>query len=142
MNNIIEIDKDNMVCVTEPGVTTAVLQESVQKEGLFYGGDPAGGDSCFIGGNVATNAGGNRAVKYGVTRDQVMGMEVVTPSGEVVTLGGKFRKNATGYMLMHLFIGSEGTSASSPRFTSNWLLFRNTRWTSWLYSTTSTTLSL
>jgi glycolate oxidase len=109
MNKIIEIDKDNMVCVTEPGVTTAVLQDTVQKDGLFYGGDPCSGDSCFIGGNVATNAGGNRAVKYGVTRDQVMGMEVVTPSGEVVTLGGKFRKNATGYMLMHLFIGSEGT---------------------------------
>ena len=105
MNKILEIDKQNMVCVTEPGVTTAVLQEEVQKEGLFYGGDP----SCFIGGNVATNAGGNRAVKYGVTRDQVMGIEVVTPQGEVVTLGGKFRKNATGYMLMHLYIGSEGT---------------------------------
>lgn len=109
MNQILEIDKDNMVCVTEPGVTTSVLQDTVQKEGLFYGGDPCSGDSCFIGGNVATNAGGNRAVKYGVTRDQVMGMEVVTPSGEIVTLGGKFRKNATGYMLMHLFIGSEGT---------------------------------
>ncbi len=109
MNKIIEIDKQNMVCVTEPGVTTSVLQSEVQKEGLFYGGDPCSGDSCFIGGNVATNAGGNRAVKYGVTRDQVMGIEVVTPSGEVVTLGGKFRKNATGYMLMHLYIGSEGT---------------------------------
>ena len=109
MNKIIEIDKENMVCVTEPGVTTSVLQETVQKDGLFYGGDPCSGDSCFIGGNVATNAGGNRAVKYGVTRDQVMGMEVVTPSGEVVTLGGQLRKNATGYMLMHLFVGSEGT---------------------------------
>lgn len=109
MNKILEIDKDNMVCVSEAGVTTSVLQDAVQKEGLFYGGDPCSGDSCFIGGNVATNAGGNRAVKYGVTRDQVMGMEVVTPTGEVVTLGGKFRKNATGYMLMHLFIGSEGT---------------------------------
>ena len=109
MNKIIEIDKDNMVCVTEPGVTTSVLQETVKEKGLFYAGDPCSGDSCFIGGNVATNAGGNRAVKYGVTRDQVMGIEVVTPSGEVVTLGGKFRKNATGYMLMHLYIGSEGT---------------------------------
>ena len=109
MNKIIEIDKDNMVCVTEPGVTTSVLQDTVKEAGLFYGGDPCSGDSCFIGGNVATNAGGNRAVKYGVTRDQVMGIEVVTPSGEVVTLGGKFRKNATGYMLMHLYIGSEGT---------------------------------
>ena len=104
MNKIIEIDKDNMVCVTEPGVTTAVLQNTVKDAGLFYGGD-----SCFIGGNVATNAGGNRAVKYGVTRDQVMGIEVVTPNGDVVTLGGKFRKNATGYSLMHLYIGSEGT---------------------------------
>ena len=109
MNKILEIDKDNVVGVSEAGVTTSVLQDAVQKEGLFYGGDPCSGDSCFIGGNVATNAGGNRAVKYGVTRDQVMGMEVVTPTGEVVTLGGKFRKNATGYMLMHLFIGSEGT---------------------------------
>lgn len=109
MNKIIEIDKDNMVCVTEPGVTTAVLQNTVKDAGLFYGGDPCSGDSCFIGGNVATNAGGNRAVKYGVTRDQVMGIEVVTPSGEVVQLGGKFRKNATGYSMMHLYIGSEGT---------------------------------
>ncbi|WP_288839841.1 FAD-binding oxidoreductase [uncultured Megasphaera sp.] len=109
MNKILEIDMDNMVCVTEPGVTTSVLQEEVKKKGLFYAGDPCSGDSCFIGGNVATNAGGNRAVKYGVTREQVMGLEVVTPSGEVVMLGGKFRKNATGYMLMHLYIGSEGT---------------------------------
>jgi glycolate oxidase len=109
MNKILEIDKDNMVCVTEPGVTTAVLQDQVQQVGLFYGGDPCSGDSCFIGGNVATNAGGNRAVKYGVTRDQVMGIELVTPQGEVVTLGGKFRKNATGYSLMHLYIGAEGT---------------------------------
>jgi glycolate oxidase len=109
MNKILEIDKDNMVCVTEPGVTTAVLQNTVKDAGLFYGGDPCSGDSCFIGGNVATNAGGNRAVKYGVTRDQVMGIEVVTPSGEVVQLGGKFRKNATGYSMMHLYIGSEGT---------------------------------
>ena len=109
MNKIIEIDKENMVVVAEPGITTAALQEAVNKEGLFYAGDPCSGDSCFIGGNVATNAGGNRAVKYGVTRDQVMGIEVVTPSGEVVQLGGKFRKNATGYMLMHLYIGCEGT---------------------------------
>lgn len=109
MTKILEIDKDNMVCVTEPGVTTSVLQEEVKKVGLFYAGDPCSGDSCYIGGNVATNAGGNRAVKYGVTREQVMGLEVVTPSGEVVTLGGKIRKNASGYMLMHLYIGSEGT---------------------------------
>ncbi|ERT60783.1 FAD-binding oxidoreductase [Megasphaera vaginalis (ex Srinivasan et al. 2021)] len=109
MNKILEIDKDNMVCVTEPGVTTTNLQNAVKDEGLFYGGDPCSGDSCFIGGNVATNAGGNRAVKYGVTRDQVMGIEVVTPTGEVVMLGGKFRKNATGYSLMHLYIGAEGT---------------------------------
>ena len=109
MNQIIEIDKDNMVCITEPGVTTAVLQDTVKDEGLFYGGDPCSGDSCFIGGNVATNAGGNRAVKYGVTRDQVMGIEVVTPNGDIVQLGGKFRKNATGYNLMHLYIGAEGT---------------------------------
>ena len=109
MNKILEIDTQNMVCVCEPGVTTSVLQEEVKKIGLFYAGDPCSGDSCFIGGNVATNAGGNRAVKYGVTREQVMGLEVVTPTGEVVMLGGKFRKNATGYMLMHLYIGSEGT---------------------------------
>lgn len=109
MNKILEIDKENMICVTEPGVTTSVLQQTVQAQGLFYAGDPCSGDSCFIGGNVATNAGGNRAVKYGVTRDQVMGIEVVTPEGEVVTLGGKFRKNATGYVLMHLYIGAEGT---------------------------------
>ncbi|MCI1821926.1 MAG: FAD-binding oxidoreductase [Megasphaera sp.] len=109
MNKIIEIDKENMIVTTEPGVTTAVLQNTVKDAGLFYGGDPCSGDSCFIGGNVATNAGGNRAVKYGVTRDQVLGMEVVTPAGDIVELGGKVRKNATGYSLMHLFIGSEGT---------------------------------
>lgn len=109
MNKIIEIDKANMIVETEPGVTTAVLQSTVQAQGLFYGGDPCSGDSCFIGGNVATNAGGNKAVKYGVTRDQVLGMEVVTPQGDIVTLGGKIRKNTTGYSLMHLMIGAEGT---------------------------------
>lgn len=109
MNKILEIDEANMVVETEPGVTTAVLQSTVQAQGLFYGGDPCSGDSCFIGGNVATNAGGNKAVKYGVTRDQVLGMEVVTPQGDIVTLGGKIRKNATGYSLMHLMIGAEGT---------------------------------
>ena len=109
MNKILEIDKQNMVCVTEPGVTTAVLQEEVQKEGLFYGGDPCSGDSCFIGGNVATNAGGNKAVKYGTTRNQIYGMKIVTPTGDIVDVGARLQKCSTGYCLEQLICGSEGT---------------------------------
>jgi len=109
MNKILEIDTENMFMVTEPGVTTAEVQKAANEKGYLYAGDPCSGDSSFIGGNVATNAGGNKAVKYGVTRNQVAGLEVVTPTGEIVTFGGKLRKNATGYSMMDLIIGSEGT---------------------------------
>ncbi|WP_133306311.1 FAD-binding oxidoreductase, partial [Lucifera butyrica] len=109
MNKILEIDEANMFMVTEPGVTTEEVQKAANAKGCLYAGDPCSGDSSFIGGNIATNAGGNKAVKYGVTRNQVAGLEVVTPVGEIVTLGGKLKKDATGYSLMNLIIGSEGT---------------------------------
>ena len=109
LNRILEIDADNMMAVVEPGVITGHLQREVGKLGLFYPPDPASVDSCSIGGNVATGAGGPRAVKYGVTRDYVTGLEVALPTGELLALGGKIVKYATGYHLADLFIGSEGT---------------------------------
>jgi len=109
MNRILEIDVDNMMAVVEPGVITGHLQREVAAAGLFYPPDPASVDSCSIGGNVATGAGGPRAVKYGVTRDYVTGCELAVPTGEVLTLGGKIVKYATGYHLLDLVIGSEGT---------------------------------
>jgi len=108
MNKIIELDKVNMTLRVEPGVLLLEIYEDVEKEGLFYAPDP-GEKSATIGGNIATNAGGMRAVKYGVTRDWVRGLEVVLPSGEQVSLGGKVVKNASGYSLKDLIIGSEGT---------------------------------
>lgn len=109
MNKILEIDSENMIMVVEPGVTTADVQKAANEKGFLYAGDPCSGDSSFIGGNVATNAGGNKAIKYGTTRHQVNGVEVVTADGEIVTLGGKCKKDSTGYSLVHLMIGSEGT---------------------------------
>ncbi|MBP2650372.1 MAG: FAD-binding protein [Firmicutes bacterium] len=109
MNRILEIDTENMIMITEPGVTTESVQKEANEKGFLYAGDPCSGDSSFIGGNVATNAGGNKAVKYGVTRNQIAGLEMVTPSGEIITLGGKLKKDASGYSLMNLVIGSEGT---------------------------------
>ncbi|MBP2655872.1 MAG: FAD-binding protein [Firmicutes bacterium] len=109
MNKILEIDIENMIMVTEPGVTTEEVQKAANDKGFLYAGDPCSGDSSFIGGNIATNAGGNKAVKYGVTRNQVAGLEIVTPTGEIITLGGKLKKDASGYSLMNLVIGSEGT---------------------------------
>jgi glycolate oxidase len=109
MNRIIEIDKKNLMVTVEPGVITGKLHQAVEAEGLFYPPDPASLDSCSIGGNVAENAGGPRAVKYGVTKDYVCGLEVVLPSGEVVETGGKLVKNVTGYNLIGLLVGSEGT---------------------------------
>jgi len=109
MNQILEIDTENMFMVTQPGVTTEEVQKAANEKGYLYAGDPCSGDSSFIGGNIATNAGGNKAVKYGVTRNQVAGLELVTPVGEVVMLGGKLKKDASGYSLMNLVIGSEGT---------------------------------
>jgi glycolate oxidase len=109
MRRITEIDTGSMLVVTEPGVITGELQKSVEEVGMFYPPDPASLNYCTIGGNVAENAGGPRAVKYGVTKDYVLGLEVAVPSGDLVRLGGKQVKNVTGYNLVQLFVGSEGT---------------------------------
>ena len=109
MNQVLEIDEQNMVMVVEPGVRTADVHKLANEKGYLYPGEPSSSDSSFIGGNVATNAGGLKAVKYGTTRQHVLGLEIVTPEGEVVTLGGKLKKDSTGYGLTQLMIGSEGT---------------------------------
>jgi len=109
MNRILEVNAEAMYLVAEAGARTEDVQKAAGEVGLFYAGDPCSGDSCFIGGNVATNAGGNKAVKYGTTRDQVYAIEVVTPTGEVATLGGRLKKSSTGYPLEQLVMGSEGT---------------------------------
>ena len=108
-NRILEIDENNHQVTTEPGVITQVLQETVKEKGLFYPPDPASKGSCFIGGNVSENSGGPKAVKYGVTKDYVLNLEVVLPNGEVIWTGANVLKNATGYNLTQLVIGSEGT---------------------------------
>ncbi len=111
MNRILELDKENLMLTVEPGVFTGDIHRAVEAEGLFYPPDPASLDSCTIGGNVAEGAGGPRAVKYGVTKDYVVGLEAVLPSGEVMRCGGKLVKNVTGYNMAQLLIGSEGTLA-------------------------------
>jgi glycolate oxidase len=111
MNRVLEIDEENLIVTVEPGLITGNLHREVEAQGLFYPPDPASLDSCSIGGNIAENAGGPRAVKYGVTRDYVCGVEAVLPSGEITQLGGKLVKNVTGYSLMQILIGSEGTLA-------------------------------
>ena len=115
MNRILEIDKENLMVTVEPGVITGDIHRAVEAEGLFYPPDPASLDSCTIGGNVAEGAGGPRAVKYGVTRHYVCGLEAVLPSGDVIRCGGKLVKNVTGYDLLQLLIGSEGTLAVVTR---------------------------
>lgn len=109
MNRILEVNEEKMYMVVEPGVLTSDIQAAAKAVGLLYAGDPCSGDSCFIGGNAATNAGGNRAVKYGTTRDQIYSIEVVTPTGDITTLGGRLKKMSTGYPLEKIVIGSEGT---------------------------------
>ena len=109
LNQIIEIDEKNHQITTEPGVITQVLQETVKEKGLFYPPDPASRGSCFIGGNVSENSGGPKAVKYGVTQDYVLNLEVVMPNGAVIWTGANVLKNATGYNLTQLIVGSEGT---------------------------------
>ena len=109
MNRIIEIDKKNFIAVVEPGVVTNDINNLVKDDGLFYAGYPMSVETCYIGGNVAENAGGGRAVKYGVTGRYIYGLEVVIPTGEIVHLGGKRAKDVTGYDLIHLMVGSEGT---------------------------------
>ena len=111
MSRILEIDRENLMVTVEPGVITGDIHRAVEAEGLFYPPDPASLDSCSIGGNIAEGAGGPRAVKYGITKDYVCGLEAVLPSGEIMTMGGKLVKNVTGYSLIQLLIGSEGTLA-------------------------------
>jgi glycolate oxidase subunit GlcD len=108
MNRILEISRDDFVAVVQPGVVTAALQAAVEKKGLYYPPDPASREHCSIGGNIATNAGGPRCLKYGVTRDYVLGLEVVLADGRLVRLGGRTHKNKTGFDLHRLFVGSEG----------------------------------
>jgi len=108
MNRIIEINPADFVAVVEPGVTTQKLQEEVERQALFYPPDPASRADSSIGGNIATNAGGPRCLKYGVTRDYVLGLEVALADGSVVRLGGRTHKNKTGFELHRLFVGSEG----------------------------------
>lgn len=109
MNKVLEIDKDNLVAVLEPGVITNDFNNEVQKEGLFFAGYPMSLEMCYIGGNVAENAGGGRAIKYGVTGRYITGLEVVLPTGEICNFGGKRVKDVTGYNIIQLMIGSEGT---------------------------------
>ena len=110
-NKILNVDKRNFQVTTEPGVITQELQEHLKAEGLFYPPDPASKGSCFIGGNVSENSGGPRAVKYGVVKDYVLNLEVVLPNGDVIWTGANVLKNATGYNLTQLVVGSEGTLA-------------------------------
>lgn len=109
MNHILEIDTDNLIAVVEPGVVTGVLQKEVERLGLFYPPDPASKDFSTLGGNIAECAGGPRCVKYGVTRDYVLGLTVVTPTGDIIHTGGRTMKNVVGYDLTRLFVGAEGT---------------------------------
>ncbi len=109
MNRIIEIDSENLVAVVEPGVVTNDLCRIVSDKGLYYAGYPMSVETSFIGGNVATNAGGSKVIKYGNTAHHILGLEVVMPDGEIVEYGGKRRKDSSGYNLLQLFIGSEGT---------------------------------
>lgn len=108
-NKILNIDELNLQATVEPGVITEVFQNAVKEKGLFYPPDPASRGSCFLGGNLAQNSGGPKAVKYGVTRDYVLNLEVVLPTGEVIWTGANVLKNSTGYNLTQLMCGSEGT---------------------------------
>ncbi len=109
LNRVLEIDPGNLCVVTQPGVINADLKAAVAREGLFYPPDPASYEICSIGGNLGTNAGGLCCVKYGQTRDWVLGLEVVLADGTVIRTGGKTVKDTAGYSLTHLFVGSQGT---------------------------------
>ncbi len=108
-NKILNIDELNLQATVEPGVITEVFQNAVKGKGLFYPPDPASSGSCFLGGNLANNSGGPKAVKYGVTRDYVLNMQVVLPTGEIIWTAANVLKNSTGYNLTQLMCGSEGT---------------------------------
>ncbi len=109
MNRILDVDEQNMTAWVESGVINSDLQDEVEKKGLFFPPDPSSASFSTLGGNAAENAGGSRAVKYGVTRDYVMGMEVVTPTGQIIQTGSSAIKSVTGYDLTRLMVGSEGT---------------------------------
>jgi glycolate oxidase len=109
MNSILEIDERNLQVTTEPGVITEVLQNAVKEKKLFYPPDPSSRGSCFIGGNISENSGGPKAVKYGVVKDYVLNLEMVLANGEIIWTGANVLKNATGYNLTQLVVGSEGT---------------------------------
>ncbi len=117
MNRILEVDTANLFAVVEPGVVTNRLDEALKPLGLFFAGYPMSEEICTIGGNVAHNAGGGRAIKYGVTKRYITGLEVVTATGEILTLGGKRVKDVTGYDLIGLLVGSEGTLGVFTRIT-------------------------
>ncbi|RYD71025.1 MAG: FAD-binding protein, partial [Sphingobacteriales bacterium] len=107
--NSIDIDERNLQVTVEPGVITEVLQNAVKEKGLFYPPDPSSRGSCFIGGNIAENSGGPKAVKYGVVKDYVINLQVVLPTGDIIWTGANVLKNSTGYNLTQLMVGSEGT---------------------------------
>ena len=109
LNSIIKIDDRNLQAKVEPGVINQVFRDAVEEKGLFYPPDPASKGSCFLGGNLAENSGGPKALKYGVTKDYVLNLEVVLPTGEIIWTGANVLKNSTGYNLTQLMIGSEGT---------------------------------
>ncbi len=109
LNKIVELNEEGMYLIAQAGVRTIDIQKAANAAGFLYAGDPCSAESCQIGGNLATNAGGNRAVRYGVTRDQVYALEMVTPTGEIVELGARLKKCSTGYCMEQLVMGSEGT---------------------------------
>ena len=117
MDKILEINSRDFVAVVEPGLITAKLQAAVEAQGLFYPPDPASAKLSTIGGNVATGAAGLRAVKYGGTRDYVLGLQVVLPGGQLINTGGRVHKNAVGLDLTSLLVGSEGALAVITRIT-------------------------
>ena len=117
LNRILEISRPDLVAVVEPGVILTRLKQAVEAQGLYYPPDPASADFCTIGGNVAECAGGAVAVQYGVTRDYVLGLEVVLPTGELITAGTRTMKGVVGYDLTRLFLGSEGTLGVITRIT-------------------------
>ena len=117
MNKIIEIDKENMIAVVEPGVINKELQRAVEKEGLFYPPDPASEEYSTIGGNVSENAGGMRAAKYGITKDFVMALRAVLPNGDIIRAGKKTIKDVAGYNIAGILVGSEGTLAVITQIT-------------------------
>ncbi len=117
MNRIREINTQDGVAIVEPGVVTGDLQDAARKKGLFYPPDPASLRECTIGGNIATNAGGPRCLKYGVTRHYVLGLEIALPTGEIIHIGSRTHKNKTGFDLVGLFVGSEGLLGTVTRIT-------------------------